>query len=160
MKIVVMSDSHGCANTVRQILSRESDANCIIFLGDGLKDIEFLAEEFEHVRIYKVKGNCDIVSKEPLYGIAPFENVLIYYTHGHMHSVKTGVNALAADAKNKGADIALFGHTHTQFNEDINGIRLFNPGCVQTHGACKSAYGVITVNSGAYKCECRNMSKQ
>ena len=50
-------------------------------------------------------------------------------------------------AKEKGADIALFGHTHTPFYEYRENIHLFNPGSV-----ANSEYGIIDITPSGIMC--------
>ena len=38
MRIVVMSDSHGRVDRVKQVIEQQSEAELFIFLGDGTKD--------------------------------------------------------------------------------------------------------------------------
>ena len=38
MRIVVMSDSHGRADRVKQVIEQQPQAELFIFLGDGLRD--------------------------------------------------------------------------------------------------------------------------
>ena len=39
-KLLILSDSHNSASAVERILHAESDANAVVFLGDGLRDLE------------------------------------------------------------------------------------------------------------------------
>ena len=40
MKVLVFSDSHGRKELVDRMLSNEPDCKEVIFLGDGMKDVE------------------------------------------------------------------------------------------------------------------------
>ena len=48
--------------------------------------------------------------------------------HGHCHYVNARKDMLKSTAKQKGARIALFGHTHVPFCEEMDGILVANPG--------------------------------
>ena len=82
----------------------------------------------------------------PAEGLAPFAGVLFFYTHGHHYGVKMGTDRLAESAGERGADVALFGHTHRRAL--VRGIgtaaTVFNPGSLRDGGS----YGVITVTDG------------
>ena len=39
-KLLILSDSHNSAGAVERILHAESDATAVVFLGDGLRDLE------------------------------------------------------------------------------------------------------------------------
>lgn len=147
MKILVMSDSHGKEGYVYDIMKNNTDADVVIHLGDGEDDLGLSIAElpaFQNKRILQVRGNCDPAGLPE----GRFENIggfRFYLTHGHRHQVKYGKFQLLADARKMERDVALFGHTHTQFFEEYDGVRLFNPGAViDLH------YGVITINESTH----------
>ena len=147
-KLVILSDSHNTPEAVRRILRADKGCDAVIYLGDGLKDIDHVAPEFACTRVYSVAGNCDYGALEPQDGLAAFDGVLIYYTHGHLYGVKYDLDTLMQAAKARGADIALFGHTHTALSETRDGVLLFNPGsCGHTYGGGET-YGVLTLDTG------------
>ncbi len=147
-KILVFSDSHNATHNLRLILQRESDADAIIFLGDGADDLRVAEEELPRTPVYAVRGNCDMGSYLPLDGLVAFEGILIYYTHGHIYNVKCTLEDLAWAAKERGADIALFGHTHRPILKNLPDLVLFNPGsCGRTYTGMDT-YGVILVEDG------------
>ncbi len=147
-KIVIASDSHGDAPALRRILQAEPDAAALVFLGDGYRDLEGLAEEFRQLRIYHVLGNCDYDAQGPEEGLVAFEQVLFLCTHGHRYSVKTGLLALAEAAHGRGVDVALFGHTHVPELEQMEGVYLFNPGSVGRAFDGHPSYGVALCENG------------
>ena len=70
--------------------------------------------------------------------------------HGHRYGVKSGTDQLARSAKDKGVDVACFGHTHDALNMPDGGVWLFNPG---TAGGIHNrvGYGMIVVSNGTFK---------
>ena len=50
-KLLILSDSHNSASAVERILHAESDANAVVFLGDGLRDLE--AVSYTHLRAHE-----------------------------------------------------------------------------------------------------------
>ena len=151
VKILVASDVHGRLRSLRWIFENEKNVDALFFLGDGLSDLdralELLGDARPKYPVYRVRGNCDVGAPDPVEGLAPVGGVLFFYTHGHYYGVKSGYDALAEAAQARGADVALFGHTHCQTLK-YQGIAeyptLFNPGSVLS-GA---SYGVITVANG------------
>lgn len=148
-KILVVSDVHGRLPALRWILKNET-ADAMFFLGDGLFDLDgavnLLRDPLPYP-IYRVRGNCDIGFPDPAEGLAPIAGVLFFYTHGHLYYVKSDYGELADAAQARGADVALFGHTHHRglLNADVPGVpTLFNPGSLRDSGC----YGVITVEDG------------
>ena len=87
-KLLILSDSHNSASAVERILHAESDANAVVFLGDGLRDLEEALTLHPKMKVYAVAGNCDFGALEPLDGLAAFDQVVVFYTHGHMYGVK------------------------------------------------------------------------
>lgn len=150
-KILVASDVHGRLHDLLWILQNETDAAALFFLGDGLPDLDAAlaaCPQKPAYPIYRVRGNCDIGAPDPAEGLAPVAGVLFFYTHGHHYGVKSDYDTLAEAAAVRGADVALFGHTHyrTLVNAELPGLpTLFNPGSVRDEGC----YGVITVENGA-----------
>lgn len=147
-KLVILSDSHNSADAIKRILKAEADADAAIFLGDGLRDLEIALTLHPHLRVYSVAGNCDYGALEPLDGMAAFEQVVLFYTHGHMYGVKYDLDTLADAAAARGAQIALFGHTHRPLAEQRGKVFLFNPGSCGRCYTGPDTYGVLTLDSG------------
>ena len=128
-KLLVLSDSHGGRAAIERVLMKESKSiDALIFLGDGLRDLEQALTFYPSLRAYAVAGNCDFGALEPLDGLAAFDGVVVFYTHGHMYGVKYDLDTLADAAAARGANVALFGHTHIPVAEERGGVFLFNPG--------------------------------
>lgn len=145
MKLLVLSDIHGHGRAMMQAVDDHPDAAAVFFLGDGIRDAEDLQLMRPALPVYLVRGNCDLGSYAPAEGVVPMEGQLIFYTHGHLYGVKTGLDALARQARSSGASIALFGHTHRPCHEVEDGVHLFNPGAI---GGASPVYGIITLESG------------
>ena len=122
---------------MKKILEAQKDADGIIFLGDGEKDLAALPPE-NAACLYQVRGNCDRESSEAAVLIKEIAGVRFCITHGNEQGVKYGLAKLAAFAKEKGCNAALFGHTHRAHLSKEDGVFLFNPG-----SAADGNYGVI-----------------
>ena len=95
-KLLVLSDSHGGRTAIERVLMKESkNIDALIFLGDGLRDLELALTLCPKLRAYSVAGNCDYGALEPTDGLAAFDGVVIFYTHGHMYGVKYDLDTLA-----------------------------------------------------------------
>ena len=156
MKLLIVSDTHGDLRALRRAVEKEQDAAAVIFLGDGLRDAETLQDERPALRLYTVRGNCDLGLSAPAGALAPFGGALFFYTHGHLYSVKSGLTELAEAAAAREAQAALFGHTHRQTLEERNGVILFNPGALSTHQG-EGHYGIATVQDGKVAFEHRKL---
>lgn len=129
MKIVVISDSHGNSSGVDKIF-REIDFDYLFFLGDGLKDLkDYLYLE----NVYAVCGNCDLFSVEPNEMEFVLEDKKFFITHGNAYGVKYSLHSLISEGKNRGVDFVLFGHTHNRHVEEIDNMKVINPGTFKNH---------------------------
>ena len=142
MRILVISDSHGNKNAVERVAALHDNARAIIFLGDGMRDIENLEYLYPDRPVYAVPGNCDYFSKLNEIGKTEIAGKIIYYSHGHLHGVKHDVDNFIGIARQAGADIALFGHTHVPFTKYENGMYVMNPGSLKI-----GSYGIIDITS-------------
>ena len=128
------------------------DARVVFFLGDGLRDIEYIMNEYPDKDYYRVSGNCDgLFTGLPVTSEVVIEGKRIMLTHGHEYGVKSGTERLERAAFSRGADIALFGHTHLPTERYIDGggesasaLYLFNPGSISyTYGT--ESFVIITL---------------
>ena len=132
MKIAIISDTHKVLGNLVSSLRRQVP-DCLIHLGDGIREAALLKEELE-IKVYAVKGNMDAEddelampgTKETL--VLELDGIRFLLTHGHRFGVKEGKAALLAEAKKQRAEIALHGHTHIFCDETADGIRIINPG--------------------------------
>ena len=149
MELLIFSDSHGSTEGMRCALARQirvPDAVC--FLGDGVAD----AERLEHtVPLWcSVRGNCDwgmLGDGYPNDRTVSLAGHTLLLTHGHCYHVKETLSELLFTASQSGADLILFGHTHTPTLEiiptgsEIGGVEifrpiyLFNPGSIGQSGS-------------------------
>ncbi|MBQ8605286.1 MAG: metallophosphoesterase [Clostridia bacterium] len=141
MRVLVISDSHGNFGRMYDLFKKE-DCRAVIFLGDGIREAERLYDMSGAVPVYRVRGNCDMGAfNTPDEQLIELAGKRIFITHGHNYFVKSGLFRLRARAMELSADIALFGHTHSQFYEKQDGIILANPGAL-TFGK----YAVMTID--------------
>ena len=148
MKLLVFSDSHSTHSLMKRFVEKIKP-NMIAHLGDYYDDGEALAEEFPHIRLYQVPGNCDRY-RTPLGAheilILPVLGVKLYMTHGHRHNVKYHIGSLVADARASGAAAALYGHTHiADCHREEDGLWVLNPGSAGSYGG---GAGILEVENG------------
>lgn len=152
MKCLIFSDSHGCVSYIVKALKLHPDAEVVFFLGDGLSDIEYLRSSYKTVAFLSVRGNCD--SRASLFGnsVEKLESVTlmdkrIVYTHGDLYGVKYGDGGLIRLAKERSADVILYGHTHIPRESYIpteeGGFYLFNPGSIGYSYGSSPTYGIM-----------------
>ena len=112
-------------------------------MGDGVEDLEKI--KFNG-KIDAVLGNNDYNLDYPLVKIINLYNYKIMLTHGHKFFVPTGIKIMAEYAKEQGANLVFFGHTHHRFDEIVNGIRCVNPGCICGQFDEYLSYAVLNLN--------------
>ncbi len=153
MKLLIVSDTHGRLEYMCAAAEREKP-DLVLHLGDHDRDAEDLSRRYPRLCVVSMKGNCDVFSpygrEEYLYTL---EGVRIFAVHGHQYNVKYSLMRFAYAAAEKGAKLALFGHTHSAYCDTVGEVTLFNP------GACSGyhpRYGVITVKDGKLSCEIKD----
>ena len=116
---LVLSDTHGRGQLLYRVaaaLNARPDA--ILFLGDGLRDLDTLSDipYLRDIPVLAVSGNCDsffsVRATEPLTRVVPLGTHTIYMTHGHQLGVRSSMDAAVQNAVAAGADVLLYGHTH------------------------------------------------
>lgn len=155
MKILVFSDSHGRWENIAKALKIHGGVcDFVVFLGDGLKDIDYVRAKFPSVSFVTVKGNCDTFLSEGECDecVLDLDGVRVLITHGHKYRVKYGCGTLLYRAAELEVDGVLFGHTHmpldTQEYVGEKRIHLFNPGSV----GMGLTYGIINTSGGVLVC--------
>ena len=134
MKILVISDTHRfISNAVSLIEEHKPDT--VVHLGDIADDCDELRYIYPHKRIICVLGNNDFFNKNyPLEVICTLEGKKFFMCHGHKYNVKSGLYALMKRARDEGADVVLYGHTHKNKCEYEGNILIMNPGSIRTYG--------------------------
>ncbi len=154
MKLLILSDSHRELEYMRDAVRRERP-DAVIHLGDLVPDADRLAEEFLGLPVLSVRGNCDFsqpARAEEL--LRTFEGVKIFGVHGHRYHVKQTLLHAELAARQREADVLLFGHTHCPYCECYNGLWMLNP------GACSGrapSYGVVQIENGKINCRVTDM---
>lgn len=178
-KILVISDSHGNINFVKEIISKlAKDCDCVIFTGDGIYDFLGALESLQKDKkinkiippvVVYVRGNGDTTRvssslnngnslRIPSKVKITIANKHFYIVHGNGHGVYYGTSMLEAEAEVEDCNVAVFGHTHVPF-EELHSVYLMNPGsCSSPRGKSPKSVGIIEVigpniNSIFYKIE-------
>lgn len=141
MRIVVLSDSHRAKGNLFDIVEKHKESSDLfVFLGDGDDDFDDVLTLYPHLKYERVCGNNDWYSTNPYYKEFNVEGKKLFIAHGHTFNVKFGYDRIINQAKAVGANICLFGHTHTQYTDYIDGMYVMNPGAV-----CSYKYGMIDI---------------
>ena len=156
-KLLVLSDTHGCIQTLKAVLSWAKDRippNGTIcaaaFLGDGLSDLRTAADATGFFCDWNViSGNNDHDYALPEAAVFDFCENRFFICHGHRHSLYGGYHTLVTAARSADANMALFGHTHVPYHKTVNGVQLINPGSVgRPRSRIGSTFAVIECIEG------------
>ena len=132
MNVLVVSDSHGKVDKLIQAVE-QVHPGYVLHLGDCQRDLEKLRQAFPMLPMEGVPGNCD-------YGVR------ILMLHGHTRGVKSDVMRAVWAARECGAQVLLFGHTHRPLVDNDGALLVLNPGAAgdPLHPTC----GILTIENG------------
>ena len=160
MTIPIISDSHGSGYKAEYIFGRLAKCGdyprLALFLGDGARDIgEGIPKGCE---LLSVAGNCDVWTslfddagnETPDERVEMIGGLRVLMMHGHKYSVKSGLGFAISRAREVGADVLLFGHTHEPVSYVVPAderhqipLHVFNPGSLRA-----GSFGLLTVVDG------------
>ena len=115
-KILIVSDTHRRDENLKMVIEREKPLDMLIHLGDAEGSEHAIASWVnEECSLEMILGNNDFFSmleRERDFYIGKYRVLL---THGHYYSVSVGAEYLKKEARARGFDIAMFGHTHRPY---------------------------------------------
>ncbi|MED0656019.1 metallophosphoesterase family protein [Anoxybacillus ayderensis] len=127
MNVLIISDSHGLTTELQTIVSRHKQhVDAIIHCGDS--ELTSDHEALQHMLV--VRGNCDHERRFPTDLVEEVNGVRFFITHGHLYNVKMTLMNLYYKAKEVGARIVCFGHSHIAGCEQIDDVLFINPGSI------------------------------
>ena len=148
MRILVFSDTHGRTRGMLRAIQNEAP-DLVFHLGDNEKDALSVNRQDPVQALLVVCGNCDHTPTQPEVREVTLEGVKVYATHGHRQRVKYDLDPILNTGHFAGADVVLFGHTHSSEYKKMGDVTLFNPGSV---GRGRRSYGLIFVKGREFRC--------
>ena len=144
MKIGILSDTHGVKECIDKSIPYLKECDLIIHAGDNFSDSKYI-HSMTKVGIMAVKGNCDFdnVEDEIIFDI---EDKNIFLCHGDKYGVKQSLTSLYLRAKESGARLVFYGHTHIPDVVEQDGIKFVNPGCMSNFSQNSYCYAVVHDN--------------
>ncbi len=130
LKIAVFADSHHTIDRMLHVLHR-TPVDAVFHLGDCVDDATDLSYCFPSLPFYCVSGNNDFAHLAPYQMQVTIERVPILLTHGHQYPASVRVEKLAFDARQAGAKLVFFGHTHSPHRSFVGDIFIANPGSIE-----------------------------
>ena len=149
MKILIVSDTHGRHRNLEEVLDREGPIDMLVHLGDvegGEDYICALTDCETHI----IAGNNDFfsdLSREQEFFIGKYR---VFITHGHSYYVSMGTKELKKEARRRGVDIVMYGHTHRPYLDQQTDITVLNPGSLSypRQEGRKGSYMIMELSEG------------
>lgn len=129
MRVLIVSDTHKSHRNLERVLREETGIDMMIHLGDveGAEDyIEALAD----CPVHMVAGNNDFFSDLPREEEFLIGKKRIFITHGHYYCVGLNEDRLKEEARARGADVVMYGHTHRPSLTEEPDLVTLNPGSI------------------------------
>ncbi len=152
LRIIVLSDLHGRSSALEKIIEQQQSADAVFFLGDGMDSAMHVMAFYPNMPFYATNGNCDGFSPSPEVKQITLCGKKIVYCHGHGFGVKHSLDRIKNYAVQVGADLCLFGHTHTAYHHYENGIHFLNPGSPALPFDSPASYAVVDFYNGEIFC--------
>lgn len=127
MRVLIVSDTHRHNDNYFKVLERVSPVDMIIHCGD-VEGSEYAICEGAGCPVMAVVGNNDFFSDLPRELVFNVGKYKVWVTHGHNFYVSMGNEMLKQEAKARGMDIVIYGHTHRPVIEEEGDIIAINPG--------------------------------
>ena len=158
-KVLVISDTHGRTDNLDKILPLVKPLDQLIHLGDVGKNIDYIEVVAECACCF-VSGNNDFYSTLPRERLIKLNGVPIFLTHGHYYYVNSRKDFIRSVAVQRGAKIALFGHTHVPYLEEDETLLVANPGSLslpRQADHCPSYMLLYIAEDGSFRVEQHRM---
>lgn len=127
MKVLIVSDTHRKNDNYIKVVDKVSPVDMVVHCGDS-EGSEYLIAEKAGCPVQMVTGNNDFfsdLSREKEFRIGKYK---VWLTHGHNYYVSMGNENIKKEAKERGVDIVMYGHSHKPVVDMGDGIIAVNPG--------------------------------
>ena len=149
-RVLVVSDTHGRVDNVIRLMENVP-FDKIIHLGDTVRDALVIGKAFPDTELIYVRGNNDPFGASAE-SVIEISDKKIFICHGHTYSVSSDLLRISLAAAEKGATLALFGHTHRSVLERReDGFIILNPGSVSKPRGCRPSFAVLETENGKLK---------
>lgn len=129
MKILIVSDTHKSHRNLEKVIERTENIDMLIHLGDTEGGEDYIRALID-CPVHIISGNNDFFSDLPREEEFEIQGKHIFITHGHAYYVSMNEEYLKKEAKIRGADVVMYGHTHKPSYSDQDGLITLNPGSI------------------------------
>lgn len=127
MRILIVSDTHRKNENYFKLLKKQGKLDLIIHCGD-VEGSEYALSESADCPVLMISGNNDFFSELPRDREFNIEKYKVWVTHGHWYGVSMGTEMLKQEARSRGVQIVMFGHTHKPCIDIEEDLVALNPG--------------------------------
>lgn len=127
MKVLIVSDTHRRHENYLKVLEQVKPLDLVIHCGD-VEGGEYLIEEAAGCPVEMIQGNNDYFSDLPREKEFQLGKYRVLLVHGHQYRVNFGFEELAQEARSRGIDLVMYGHTHRPVIVQESGLTILNPG--------------------------------
>lgn len=126
-KILIVSDTHRKNDNYFTLLERQKPLDMVIHCGDA-EGSEYALSQAADCPVQIVLGNNDFFSNLPRELEFEIGRYHVWVTHGHSYYVSVGCERIKQEARERGVDIVMFGHTHRPYLDEEEDLIILNPG--------------------------------
>lgn len=127
MKVLIVSDTHRKNDNFFKAARKEKPFDMVIHCGDA-EGSEYAIEKASGCRVEMVLGNNDFFSCLPREREFVLGKYKVWLLHGHNYGVSMGNEVLKNEARDKGVDLVIYGHTHSPVIDRDDSLIAVNPG--------------------------------
>lgn len=127
MKVLIVSDTHRHNDNYLRILEKAAPVDMVVHCGD-IEGSEYLIAESAGCPVQMVMGNNDFFSDLPREKEFYIGKYKVWLTHGHNYYVSMSNEYIKNEARERGVDIVMYGHTHKPQIDRDGEIVAVNPG--------------------------------
>lgn len=127
MKVLIVSDTHHRNENYLKVLERVAPVDMLIHCGD-IEGSEYLIAEGAGCPVQMVMGNNDFFSDLPREKEFLIGRYKVWLTHGHHYCVSMSNETIKKEARARGADIVMYGHSHRPSVDIESDLIAVNPG--------------------------------
>ena len=127
MKVLIVSDTHRKNDNYIKVLERVAPIDMVIHCGD-IEGSDYLIAESAGCPVQMVTGNNDFFSDLPREKEFAIGKYKVWLTHGHNYYVSLSNENIKHEARMRGIDIVMYGHTHKPVIDIDGDVIAINPG--------------------------------
>lgn len=147
MRILIVSDTHRRNENYFKVLQKFKHLDMVIHCGD-VEGSEYALSESADCPVLMVSGNNDFFSELPRERELSIGDYKVWITHGHNYLVSMGTERIKNEAKARGVQIVMFGHTHRPCIEQDEELFAVNPGSLSypRQDGHRPTYGIMEID--------------